>query len=195
MDAVKAKQKADQDYAANLKAEFVYSEDEVMRPTGLFWVDGEPILRSKGLGVEEEVPYVPKYPLVEEEMKRTKLKRGQSQGQGQGQGRRPGTGTQTPSSSSKRQQKQQQQQQQQQHSQVGSRHSVKSLRFPQNKMQSSRLRSPGIINRGLNFDNSKPHVSILVYLSLYLIHAHIHPKTNSNLIHLLKVKFYKDILK
>merc|ERR1711871_2015 len=26
-------------------------------------------------------------------------------------------------------------------------------------MQSSRLRSPGIINRGLNFDNSKPHVS------------------------------------
>ena len=38
MDAVRAKIKADQEYAANLKAEFVYSEDEVMRPSGLFWV-------------------------------------------------------------------------------------------------------------------------------------------------------------
>ena len=38
MEAVRAKIKADQEYAANLKAEFVYSEDEVMRPSGLFWV-------------------------------------------------------------------------------------------------------------------------------------------------------------
>ena len=38
MEAVRAKIKADQEYAANLKAEFVYSQDEVMRPSGLFWV-------------------------------------------------------------------------------------------------------------------------------------------------------------